>query len=456
MTSIAFLSLLVYSTYSTPIMTNRLTLLIMLFVLIIFNSSFNLISLNNGLALFNDWFIMYNNNYYFITVITSLIIFLLSYNCFSFSNSKIEANIYFSLIILANSIALLLFPLVNDLLSLYILIELQSYSLYILTGMTNKSYNSSRAALLYFLMGGIASCLILLSSYFMYLDTGTTNLSEMWSMSYYTDLTMFNYILILALMFKMGMAPLHRWSIAVYNYAPTYMTAYMSIVAKVSIISFILTWAATLDLSIIYMFFISSLIIGCYKPLYQINIKIILAYSGLLNFSYLLLSLIINNEVSLVGFYLYLSQYILTHMLMFIIMLTMSYYMTSPPTIWSPITFMHQLNMPNKALSGCLIMALFSLIGLPPTPGFYAKLLMFTSALSSNYMFESLLMVMCSVIATYFYANMIKVLMMNTESTNNNNMSPVMAYMMSFSSMLLMFIWVYLDIMLQGMYMLIM
>lgn len=446
---IAFLSLLVFSTYSSPLIINRITLILLFISLFLFNSSYTLFSINDGLALFNDWFILSNSNLFFINIIFISIIILFIYYSFNLAD-----NLYLSLIIIANSIGLILFPLVNDILSLYILIELQSYSLYILTGINNKSYNASRAALLYFLMGGIASCLILLSSYYIYNILGTTNLDEIWSLSYYTDISIFNYILIIALLFKMGLAPLHRWSIAVYNYAPTYITAYISIVAKISIISFIFTWAATLDMSVLYIFFISSLIIGAYKPLYQINIKTILAYSGLLNFSYILLSLIINSEISDIAFYLYLSQYVITHILIFLIILTAGYYITSPTSVWSPLIFIHQLNFPNKALSGCLIIALFSLIGLPPLPGFYAKLLIFTGALSSNYIFEALLIVFFSVIATYYYANIIKILMKNPIA-HENNISPILAYTISFISMLLLFIWTYLDIILQGIYLLI-
>lgn len=445
----AFLSLLVFSTYFSPLLINRITFILLIFTLFIFNSSFTLLSINDGLSIYNDWFFINSSNVYFIYIILISVLLLYVYNIFNLSD-----NIFYSLVVLANTIGLILFPLVNDILSLYVLIELQSYSLYILTGLNNKSYNSSKAALLYFLMGGIASSLILLASYYIYNITGTTNLQEIWSISYYSDIWLFNYILIIALLFKMGLAPLHKWSISVYNYSPTYITAYISIVAKISIISFIFTWINTLDMSIMYIFFISSLVIGAYKPLYQVNIKTILAYSGLLNFSYLLLSLIINNELSDIAFYLYLSQYVITHILIFLIILTAGYYIKSPNSKWSPLTLIHELNIPNKALSGCLIIALFSLIGLPPLPGFYAKFLIFTSALSANYIFETLLIVVFSVIATYYYANIIKILMKNPVAYENN-ISPIIAYIISATSMLLLLIWVYLDVILKGLYLLI-
>jgi NADH:ubiquinone oxidoreductase subunit 2 (subunit N) len=110
--------------------------------------------------------------------------------------------------------------MVNDLLVMYIIIELQSYSLYILTGLHNRSFNASRASLLYFLMGGIASTIILLASYFIYNLTGLTNLSDISIYYNYNNISenlsfilegnhYFN-ILLIALLFKMGLAPLHR------------------------------------------------------------------------------------------------------------------------------------------------------------------------------------------------------------------------------------------------------
>jgi NADH-ubiquinone oxidoreductase chain 2 len=107
-------------------------------------------------------------------------------------------------------ISLLLFPLVNDLIALYVVIELQSYSLYLLTGLHNRSYNASRASLLYFLMGGVASAIILLASYFIYTLTGSTNLTDISIFYEYSNAYDYFDILLFALLFKMGMAPLHR------------------------------------------------------------------------------------------------------------------------------------------------------------------------------------------------------------------------------------------------------
>ena len=182
----SFLIFLVFSTfpneslrliglkYSHSIIVNRLGTLTIIFTLIMLIISTDIVALSPGITLYNNWFSLTPTNLPIIYLILSLVIILLIYTT---SNQRYDLKSpYYLLLLLANIIGLLLFPLVNDLLSLYVVIELQSYSLYLLTGLHNRSYNSSRASLLYFLMGGIASTIILISFYFIYALTGTTNI----------------------------------------------------------------------------------------------------------------------------------------------------------------------------------------------------------------------------------------------------------------------------------------
>nr|QMS50979.1 Nad2 [Metschnikowia kamakouana] len=468
----SFLTLLVFSTFTNPtvnktdsdnkmshcsmighsMLLNRLGMLVLSFMLMLFMNSMNMMSLKPGFTLFNNWFNLTSYNLPLIMLMILLIMGLLFYNTNTTSKNNDLLSPYLMLLILANSMGLLLFPLVNDLLALYIMIELQSYSLYLLTGLHNRSYNASRASLLYFLMGGVASAMILLATYFIYSLTGTTNLS---------DLSMFNSLssnnntisyfdmLLMALFFKMGLAPLHRWSIAVYNYAPTYITAYISMVAKMSISSWMFTNVMFFNYHIFIIFFYLSLFMGSYKPLYQINIKTMLAYSGLLNFGYMMLSIMTYD----ISFYIYMMQYTLTHLMLFLSILAASQYMSKPMSMWSPLMYMHQLKLPNLTLAMCMILALFSLIGIPPLPGFYAKLYMLMSALEDNYMLESLILIVCSVIATYYYANIIKVLMTSrTIKEVQGYINYSLAYVMATTTMLLMSFFIFLPFISEGLY----
>lgn len=447
----AFLIFLVYSTFSTPIILNRLGTLIIIFTLIIYINSINIVGITPGITLFNNWFSLSAYNVPLSILILIITIVLLIYNT---SNHRYDLKSpYYLLIILANMISLLLFPLVNDLIALYVVIELQSYSLYLLTGLHNRSYNASRASLLYFLMGGVASAIILLASYFIYTLTGSTNLTDISIFYEYSNAYDYFDILLFALLFKMGMAPLHRWSIAVYNYAPTYITAYISVVAKISIASWIFTNAYLFNHHLLILFFYISLAIAAYKPLFQVNLKSILAYSGLLNFGYILLT-IISYDIS---FYIYIIQYILTHIILFLGLLAASQYIKTPISIWSPLIYIHQLKIPNITLVISLILALFSLIGIPPLPGFFAKLYVLSGALQDNYILETCSIVLFSVIATYYYANIIKVLITNLKESNNNNnqsiyINPSLAYTISIATVLLISFFVFLPSLSEGLY----
>nr|QNS23158.1 Nad2 [Metschnikowia bowlesiae] len=481
----SFLTLLVFSTYTSPtvnmtdsdnklnhengdkssiighsIMMNRLGMLVFSFVLILLINSMNIMSLMPGFTLYNSWFNFTSFNLPLMFTMLLLMMSLLMYNTnmMSMNKDRMLLSPYLMLLMLANSMGLLLFPLVNDLLALYMMVELQSYSLYLLTGLHNRSYNASRASLLYFLMGGVASAIILLASYFIYSLTGSTNLSDIQmfnSLDSNNNSYMYFDMLLMALFFKMGLAPLHRWSIAVYNYAPTYMTAYMSIVAKMSMSSWMFSNAMLFNHYMFMMFFYLSLFMGSYKPLYQMNMKTMLAYSGLLNFGYLLLSMMTFD----MSFYMYMMQYTLTHVMLFLSMLAASQYMSKPNSMWSPLMYMHQLKLPNLTLAMCMMLALFSLMGMPPLPGFYGKLYMLMSALQDNYMLESLMLIMCSVMATYYYANMIKVLMTSKTMVEKDNMSQSynyinvsLAYVMAMATVLLISFFMYLPFISEGLY----
>nr|YP_003204924.1 NADH dehydrogenase subunit 2 [Millerozyma farinosa]CAY39294.1 NADH dehydrogenase, subunit 2 [Millerozyma farinosa] len=401
----SFMTLLVFSTFSNSITINRMGMICLIYSTILLTTSFDFNACIPGFTITNNWFVITNNNMLMLFMILFVTMLMLLY---STSTTKYDLKSpYLFLMMLGNIMGLTLLPLVNDLMVLYMVMELQSYTLYLLTGLHNRSYNASRASTLYFLMGGIASTIILLSSYYIYGLTGSTNLSDMnmynelvtnnINNNYYNVNDYFN-MLIMALLFKMGLAPLHRWSMGVYNYAPTYMTAYMSMVAKLSIMMFMFNNIQLFNNYVLMMFFYISLVMGSYKPLFQMNMKNMLAYSGMLNFGYMLLTLMTSDNMM----YLYLMQYSMTHVLLFLMMLAAGQYVNNPVSVWSPLMYMQQLKLPNLSLAMCMVLALFSLMGMPPLPGFYGKYYMLMSTLYDNYMFETCFLIMCSVMGTYY------------------------------------------------------
>lgn len=203
----SFLFLLFYTSF-TPlnIYIQRLVLLIIAFSALLFINSINLISLYPGLTLYNN-LLSFNTQ----QVPLIILIFIITFSLLIYDNINMTKSSIIYIIIIVNLGSLLLLILINDLISLYIVIELQSYSLYILTGYYNRSYNATRAGLLYFITGGIASAIILLSSYYVYSVTGSTNLSDIELYNIYDNsLLPYMGLLLIALLFKTGLAPLHK------------------------------------------------------------------------------------------------------------------------------------------------------------------------------------------------------------------------------------------------------
>jgi NADH-ubiquinone oxidoreductase chain 2 len=363
----------------------------------------------SSITIFNDWFAYTPGNSPIIILLIFLVLSLLIYGTITPRYNL--SNQWIALLMVINLIGLILLPMVNDLIPLYVVIELQSYSLYLLTGIYNKSYNATRGAILYFVTGGIASVLILLSSAEVYQQTGLTNLSEL--STYYTFNNQYTFnsfdILLAGLIFKMGLAPLHAWSIAVYSYTPTYITAYISIVAKVSIMSFIYIHISLFNTQLLLTTFYLSIAVAAYTPLYQVTLKSILAYSGILNFGYLITAVALGDQ----AYYLYIIQYSLTHVLIFYCILAIAEYTAHPASQWSPIVNVNHLVVPNKTLCLIFILCLFSLIGIPPLPGFYGKYYVIVALMDSGLYLEGLAIIVFSVIATYYYAYIIKQLASN-------------------------------------------
>lgn len=369
---------------------------------------------------YNDWIKIDGTNIPYIFILIILIASLLIY--VTAKRKYMTGSIWIYVLVYINIIGLVLFPMVNDLLLMYILIELQSYSLYIITGIYRKSYNATRGAILYFVTGGIASIGLLVGIYFIYSQVGTCNIIDITNYyilhntnteGVYDGMT----LVLLALVFKMGLAPLHSWSVAVYNYAPTYITAYISIVAKFAIMSWIYSNAQLIPTGWVLIIFFMSLFVGAISPLYQSNIKTILAYSGILNMAYVLIPACLGTD----SFYIYLVQYLITHVLIFNSLLASNEEVSKPQTTWSPVINVNRWVVSSIILSIIIIVAFLSLIGIPPLPGFFGKYFVLQDLIENNLLIESISIVIFSVIATYYYAYVIRRLYQNYMSSENTN-----------------------------------
>ena len=332
----------------------------------------------------------------------------------------------------------------NDLVSIFLSIELQSYGLYILSTIYRNSELSTTGGLIYFLLGGLSSCFILLGTGLIYANSGSTSLdslyiitsisdincTDLWYKPYYINLSLI--IFTIGFLFKISAAPFHFWSPDVYDAIPTMVTAFVAIIGKISIFILLLqlvyntknsfsygemNWTFLLLISSLF-----SLIIGTVVGLTQFRIKRLLAYSAISHIGFMLLALGISSVESTQAFIFYLTQYIITNVNVFFILIAIGfslYCYTSENKEHeelldknnSPIQLISQLKgyfYINPFLALSLGITIFSFAGIPPLVGFFGKQMVLSAALDKGLIFLSLIAILTSVIGAIYYLSIIK------------------------------------------------
>ena len=335
----------------------------------------------------------------------------------------------------------------SDLVSIFLSIELQSYGLYLLSTLYRNSELATSGGLTYFLLGGLSSCFILLGTSLLYSNSGITNLDGLYvitslsdiafsdSISYlYKDhyINMSLLILSVGFLFKVSAAPFHFWSPDVYDAIPTVVTTFVAIIAKISILVFLLelvhytsnslfssefSWISSLLVSSLL-----SLLIGTIVGLTQFRIKRLFAYSTISHIGFILLALSINSIESIQAFIFYLIQYSLSNLNAFILLLSIGYslyYYVNDNKEYeelidknnSPIQLISQIKgffYINPVLSLSFAITIFSFVGIPPLIGFFAKQMVLSAALDNGYIFLTLIAILTSVISAVYYLNIVK------------------------------------------------
>jgi NADH-ubiquinone oxidoreductase chain 2 len=336
----------------------------------------------------------------------------------------------------------------NDLISIFLAIELQSYGLYILSTIYRNSELSTSGGLIYFLLGGLSSCFILLGTGLLYANSGSTSLDSLYIITSISDINCMgqdlwykpDYINIslviftVGFLFKVSAAPFHFWSPDVYDAIPTIVTTFVALIAKVSIFILLLqlvyytnnnfslidgsmNWTFILLISSLF-----SLVVGTVVGLTQFRIKRLLAYSTISHVGFILLALGISSVESTQAFLFYLTQYIISNLNAFFIIIAMGfslYCYTSENKEYeelvdknnSPIQLVSQLKgyfYVNPFLAVSLAITIFSFAGIPPLVGFFSKQMVLSAALDKGLIFLSLIAILTSVIGGIYYLSIVK------------------------------------------------
>ncbi|MAT32986.1 MAG: NADH-quinone oxidoreductase subunit N [Rickettsiales bacterium] len=322
----------------------------------------------------------------------------------------------FLLITLIAIIGMMLMVSSNDLLSLFVSLELQSLALYILVSFSKDDFNSSEAGVKYFVIGSLSTCIFLFGSSLIYGIIGSTNFSEI--SQFISDQYNLPTLLIIGLIFilvslslKISAAPFHMWTPDVYQGAPSIVTAFLSTAPKIAVFAvlirllvypfgeIIIDWG-----KIIIILSIASMIIGSLGALKQDDLKRLMAYSTINHIGFILMALVPGSEDGITAICIYLIFYLTMNLGVFLFILNMRRDQINV----TKIKDLSGLYKTEPVIAGCLAIIFFSMAGIPPLAGFIGKLLVLNIVIDNNLFFLAIIAVVTSVIAAFYYIRLIK------------------------------------------------
>jgi len=305
----------------------------------------------------------------------------------------------------------------DDMLSLYIGLELQSLAAYVLAAFHKGEGRSSEAGLKYFVLGALASGILLYGISLIYGFTGTTNflgIAGVLASGGKTLGLVFGLVFLIAgLAFKISAVPFHMWTPDVYEGAPTPVAAFFSAAPKVAAIGLLVRvlvqafGPALFDWQQIIIFLsIASMVLGAVAAIAQTNIKRLLAYSSIANIGFALVGLAAATPAGIDALLFYITVYIAMTLGTFLVIMQLR----TPQNL--PIETMTDLSGLSKSqpkLALALAIFMFSLAGIPPLLGFWPKLAVFQAAIAAGQIPLALVGFITSVIAAYYYLRVVKI-----------------------------------------------
>ena len=362
-----------------------------------------------------------------VTVTLLTIVILFSLNFLSFVQ-KISAE--FLALMMISTVGAMVLISANDFLVFYLALELQGLSLYLLAALNKKSPRSSEAGMKYFILGSVASGILLFGISLIYGFSGTTNFSTLASLysggqSNVPMAVMFGFILvIIAMFFKISAAPFHMWAPDVYEGAATIVTTYFATVAKFVATLVLVRLISTVSLGwiglnkILIFVALASLLVGSFGAIWQKNLKRLLAYSSIGHIGFVILGLAAFNQEAVKACVLYMLVYAVLSLGCFGFL---NLIRSSDPQkagqeddaenekIFN-ISALSGLSKTNPTMAFSLAILMFSTAGIPPFAGFFSKFYIIMSALRGGFMIPGTIAILFSVVSAYYYLRIVKIM----------------------------------------------
>ncbi|MDR3449992.1 MAG: NADH-quinone oxidoreductase subunit NuoN [Alphaproteobacteria bacterium] len=324
----------------------------------------------------------------------------------------------YPVLVLFATLGMMLMVSASDLLALYVGLELQSLSLYVLAAFKRDDKRSSEAGLKYFVLGALSSGLLLYGISLVYGFAGTTDFTSLGIQLHQAKVPMTGVIvgmvfICAGLAFKVSGVPFHMWTPDVYEGAPTPVTAFFAAAPKLAAVAlftrFLLQPMSSLAdqwHQVIVFIAVASMLWGAFAGLVQSNLKRLLAYSSIANVGFILVGLAVGDKSGVQAILIYLAIYALNTLGAFAVLLCLRRNGKDVEAV-SDLSGLSKTN-PLVALGMTVLM--FSMAGVPPLAGFFGKYFMFLAAVDAGLIPLAIIGVLTSVVTAYYYIRIIKVM----------------------------------------------
>jgi NADH-quinone oxidoreductase subunit N len=334
---------------------------------------------------------------------------------FDYTKRQMAPTFEYPVIILLSVTGMLMLISAADLIALYLGLELMSLSLYVLASFQRDQVRASEAGLKYFVLGALSSGMLLYGASLIYGFTGTVNFAGIAAEARQGSIGLiFGLVFLFAgLCFKISAVPFHMWTPDVYEGAPTPVTAFFAAAPKVAAIAVFVRAAVgafpgiTVEWQQILVFVsIASMLLGAFAAIGQRNIKRLMAYSSIGHMGYALVGLAAGTPEGVQGVVVYMAIYVAMTLGTFACILAMR----RGDLMVEEIADLKGLARTNPAMAFFLAMLLFSMAGVPPLAGFFAKFYVFLAAIKAGLYTLAVIGVLASVVGCYYYLMIVKVM----------------------------------------------
>jgi len=443
--SIMFLLILgVFLKDGSKLIFNISLLVLLITAIITINETFSI----NRMTLFNDSVVIdYMSS--FMKIITLLGAFLVLIISSSYLKIFKIFKIEYPILILSSVLGMMVMISSNDLMVFYMGLELQSLALYVLATFNRDQLKSSEAGLKYFVLSALSSGLLLYGCSLIYGFSGSTNFDTIANQLNSNEyvLTFGIVFILVGLAFKISAVPFHMWAPDVYEGSPTSVTLFFTMVPKIAALTVFIRFLYVPFLNlidqwqiIIIFLSIASMLFGAIAAIGQTNIKRLIAYSSIGHIGYTLAGLATGSNEGIQSSIIYISIYIIMNLALFSCLLMLK----RNNQYYEEIGDLSGLSKNHPLLSLSLLIILFSLAGIPPLAGFFAKFYIFKAVLEQSMYFLAIVGLLSTVVAAFYYLRIIKIIYFDAEKEKyDQDHNMWLKFSLTFSTILILFYFIF-------------